>query len=250
MKEYDVFISYATRDYMSDSGHVIPGNIISKIQSALNEAGITFWIDKEGLLCGDEFPTTIAQQIRNAKIFLFVSSVNSNQSDWTLNEIATARTYGKRIIPFRLDNSPYDTSIMIYLAGLQYVSYEDAPQKAMGDLVQAINTILDRPLLPSVDGVKKSPVVKFQSWLKSHWVIVLCASLFISVGGGLTAYFLSTSSTGSISFSKSDTVYMTKSGKCYHIDPNCKHIKNRSTISVPLYEAQENGKRPCKDCCK
>ena len=169
MKEYDVFISYATRDYMYDDGRIIPGNVISRIQKTLRDNGISYWIDKEGLLCGDEFPVTIAEQIRNAKGFLFVSSQNADHADWTLNEIATARNYGKRIIPFRYDNTPYDTSIMIYVAGLQYVSYQDNHEKAMSDLVAAIHRAMGKDDLSAERIEKPSWERKFTNWINSFW---------------------------------------------------------------------------------
>lgn len=123
MQQYDVFISYATRDYMYDDGRIIPGNVITQIQKTLRDNGISYWIDKEGLMGGVQFPTEIAKQIKNAKVFLYISSANSNASNWTMNEIATANNYGKTIIPFLADHTPYNTSIMIYIAGIHYIDY-------------------------------------------------------------------------------------------------------------------------------
>jgi hypothetical protein len=121
---------------------VIPENIITKIQESLKQAGITYWIDKERLIGGESFPKRIAQQIRDAKVVLFVSTSNSNQSDWTMNEIATAREYNKKIIPFRYDDSQYSPSIMIYLAGIQYISYPNN-QNAISQLIEAVQTVLN-----------------------------------------------------------------------------------------------------------
>ena len=136
--EYDVFISYATKDYFDDRGNVIPGNVISKVQDSLSAAGITYWIDKKRLMGGVQFPTEIAKQIKNAKVFLYISSANSNASTWTMNEIATANTYGKTIIPFLADHTPYSSSIMIYIAGIHYIDYASNPSRALKDLVSAI----------------------------------------------------------------------------------------------------------------
>lgn len=133
----DVFISYSQKDYKDAQGREIPGNVISKIQQALTDAGISYWIDREGLQGGDTFPQRIAQHINEAKVFVFVSSANSNQSPWTMNEIATASAYGKTIIPFRLDDTQYAASIMIFLAALQYVQYV-GNGNAMTELVRAV----------------------------------------------------------------------------------------------------------------
>lgn len=137
----DVFISYSQKDYKDAQGREIPGNMITQIQQALTNAGISYWIDREGLQGGDTFPQRIAQQIHEAKVFLFVSSANSNQSPWTMNEIATASAYEKPIIPFRLDDTQYAPSIMFYLAALQYVRHTDNPNSLM-QLVDAIRTAM------------------------------------------------------------------------------------------------------------
>ena len=92
---------------------------------------------------GDSFPKRIAQQIRDCKVVIFVSTVNSNQSDWTLNEIATAKEYNKKIIPFRFDNSQYSPANMIYLAGVQYISYPNNPN-AISQLIEAIQGTLNK----------------------------------------------------------------------------------------------------------
>lgn len=137
---YDVFISYATKDYFSPHGEVIPNNVILQIQRAFDNAGISYWIDKKRLIGGTQFPKEISKQIKNAKVFLFVSSANSNSSQWTMNEIATANTYGKTIIPFLADHTPYDSSIMIYIAGVHYIDYMSNPDRAINDLVNAVKS--------------------------------------------------------------------------------------------------------------
>ena len=139
---YDVFISYSTLDYLDNSNNIIPGNIITQIQQKLKRSGISYWIDKEKLIGGESFPKRIAQQIRDSKVVLFISTINSNQSDWTMNEIATAREYNKKIIPFRYDESQYSPSNMIYLAGIQYISYPNNPN-AIEQLIISIQDVLD-----------------------------------------------------------------------------------------------------------
>ena len=59
-----------------------------------------------------------------------------------MNEIATAREYNKKIIPFRCDDSQYSPSIMIYLAGIQYISYPNN-QNAISQLIEAVQTVLN-----------------------------------------------------------------------------------------------------------
>lgn len=141
INQRDIFISYSTKDYLDENNQVISGNIITQIQEQLTAAGITYWIDREGLIGGDHFPERIAQQIHDSKVLLFVSTENSNQSSWTANEIATAHHYGKTIIPIKVDNSTYSPAVMIYIATNQYIPYQNNPN-AMQQMIQAIRAAL------------------------------------------------------------------------------------------------------------
>lgn len=245
MQQYDVFISYATRDYMYDDGRIIPGNVITQIQKTLRDNGISYWIDKEGLLCGDEFPVTIAEQIRNAKVFLFVSSQNANQSDWTLNEIATARNYGKRIIPFRYDNTPYDTSIMIYVAGLQYVSFQDNPEKAMSDLVVAIHRAMGKEDLPMEHTNFHPWKFKFQRWFKKFWWLFSLLILLVLGGVGHSVYLSHKNESSRI-----QQVYITPKGHRYHTNPDCRFLHNRQVTEISIEKASELRLLPCLECSR
>lgn len=245
MAKYDVFISYATRDYMYDDGRIIPGNVISQIQKTLRDNGISYWIDKDGLLCGDEFPVTIAEQIRNAKVFLFVSSQNANQSDWTLNEIATARNYGKRIIPFRYDNTPYDTSIMIYVAGLQYVSFHDNPEKAMSDMVSAIRRAIGKDDLPVENCGTQSLKKKLSKWIYKYWWIV---ALLIGLAGGGSGWYVSQNSKHVEP--QSSQVYITPKGQRYHTNRDCRYLRNRQVTEITIEQATELRLSPCLECSR
>lgn len=141
--KYDVFISYSRKDYMDDLKNVIPGNDVSKIKNALTEAGITYWFDEEGIYSGQNFVEKIVTNIENAKIFLFLSSFNANNSPWTCKEIASADEFKKHIIPIRIDPTPYNKKVLFRIADLDFIDYYVNPQKALEDLLKSIKTYLD-----------------------------------------------------------------------------------------------------------
>lgn len=122
MGKYDVFISYSRKDYKDENNNIIEGNAISKLKNTLKKNNISFWFDEDGIYSGDAFAPVIAKNIRSAKIFIFVSSENSNKSEWTGNEIATAHEFKKKIIPFRIDDSTYNESVILYIAKLDYIN--------------------------------------------------------------------------------------------------------------------------------
>lgn len=140
--EYDVFISYSRKDYVDENKVVKSGNIVSYIKNVLSENGITFWFDEEGVYSGDAFAPLIAKHIKASKIFLFISSENSNASEWTSNEIAVAHAFKKKIIPFRYDDSVYNDSVILYIAKLDYIDYQNNPAKSLNRLVSSIQIYL------------------------------------------------------------------------------------------------------------
>ena len=141
--KYDVFISYSRKDYVDDNRHVIPGNALSKIKDMLTQNGLTYWFDEEGIYSGQEFTSVITKAIRTSRVFVFVSSKHSNSSTWTSNEIAIAKRLNKPIIPFCLDDSPYNDSVMMLIAALDYIDGRDQ-NVAYTKLVRAINYYIDK----------------------------------------------------------------------------------------------------------
>lgn len=136
--KYDVFISYSRKDYVDEHGNVIPNNEVSKIMTALSEAGISYWFDKEGVIHGEDFGEKILKYIKMAKIFVYLSTAAANDSEWTRKEIASAVMYKKKVIPVRIDESPYHDSVMFRIADLDYINYASNPKKGREELVESI----------------------------------------------------------------------------------------------------------------
>lgn len=142
--KYDVFISYSRKDYVDEHENVIPNNEISKIMKSLTDAGITYWIDKEGIYFGDKFTEELPKIIKSAPIFVYLSTANANKSKFTSKEIAIADEYGKYIIPVRLDMTPYSDKVIFRIADISFIKYAVNPTKGREDLVNSIKTFLKK----------------------------------------------------------------------------------------------------------
>ena len=118
-----VFISYSKRDYISEDGNVLDGCPVQSILSALSSAGISYWIDREGLDAGVTYAEKIARNIEECETFLFISTNNANSSDWTLREISTAISFGKKILPVKVDHSDFAAPVALYLSSVQYIDW-------------------------------------------------------------------------------------------------------------------------------
>lgn len=99
----------------------------------------------------------LTKAIRDSKIFLFISSVNSNQSKWTSNEISTALEFKKTIIPFRLDESPYNDSVMMKIVSYDYIECQNK-KKAISKLLIAIKHHLSSETNAFDDSSNKSVI--------------------------------------------------------------------------------------------
>ena len=140
--KYDVFISYARKDYVDAGGNLLPDSPVLLVKKALKRNKISFWFDEEGIYSGQNFVEKIVTNIDSSRIMLFISSENSNTSRWTCKEIACADEAGKHIIPLRIDNTPYNKQIRFRIVDLDYIDYPANPKKALQELVRSINAYL------------------------------------------------------------------------------------------------------------
>ena len=120
-----VFISYSKKDYISQDGSVKKDSPVERIVSALTESGISYWIDREGLDVGVTYAEKIARNIKDCDAFLFISTENANCSEWTLREISSAISFGKRILPVKVDHSEYAEPVALYLSSVQYIDWPE-----------------------------------------------------------------------------------------------------------------------------
>ena len=118
-EKYDIFISYSRKDTA----------IADQICAALDSVGITYFIDRQGIGGGFEFPAVLAENIVNSKLFLLLASKNSYESKFTMSEIVFA--FNKKpknaIMPYIIDNSSLPISLEFVFAGINWRNMTDHP---------------------------------------------------------------------------------------------------------------------------
>jgi O-acetyl-ADP-ribose deacetylase (regulator of RNase III) len=110
----DIFISYSRKD----------ADIVKAIYDWFERAGYKCWLDVDGMFSGVSYKKVIVDSIKRSKVLLFMSSENSNNSRNVVSEVSIAVEYGKKIIPVRLDMSPYSESIEYDIINHDYVVYD------------------------------------------------------------------------------------------------------------------------------
>ena len=106
--KYDVFISYSRKDTA----------IADQICAAFDKAGISYFIDRQGIGGGMEFPKVLANNILDSQIFLFIASKNSYESLFTDREITFAfnKKRGEKLLPYIIDDAPFPKHLELIFA--------------------------------------------------------------------------------------------------------------------------------------
>lgn len=146
---YDVFISYSRKDCFDNNGNIIEGNSVYAILQLLERNNISYWFDKNGIYHGDRFTSVISKSIRQSKVFIFISSKNSNESIWTTREIHVADKIHKPIIPINIDGTSYNDDIMLQIATLDYVDYYKNPSLAQETIIKSLNKLIQNNEIPT-----------------------------------------------------------------------------------------------------
>lgn len=140
---YDVFISYSRKD----------SKIADEICSALTASGLTFFIDREGIEAGQNFPQVLAEAVDDSTVFLFLASQNSFRSRFTRGEVTYAfnHKHSGTIIPYIIDGSetmPPDLELM--LGNFNWRRKELCPVETQ--LMEDIRTAIAHPEEGTVGG--------------------------------------------------------------------------------------------------
>ena len=116
--QYDVFISYSRLDT----------TIADKICDELDYARIKYFIDRQGIIGGGEFPDIIANAISNSQFFLFLASNNSYVSKYTKKEIHFAfNLKPDSLLPYIIDDSELPISLKFTFSDINIRTIKDHP---------------------------------------------------------------------------------------------------------------------------
>ncbi len=133
--KYDVFISYSRKD----------SAVADKVCAAFDRAGISYFIDRQGIGGGFEFPRVLAENIIDSQLFLLLASENAYASKFTTNEIIFA--FNKKpkhsILPYIIDGSSLPLELEFTFAGINWRNITDHPIDSV--LVTDILALLGKP---------------------------------------------------------------------------------------------------------
>lgn len=145
--KYDIFISYSRRDTAK----------VLEFVNFLESNGYSCWIDREGIYTGDVFKSVITDAIHNSKMFLFLSSKDSNKSEWTRKEVSLAVHLKKYIVPIKLDNEPYNKTLLFDLVDLDFIDWskKDSRLSVQNKLLKTLEKVIGKRTICETDEQEK-----------------------------------------------------------------------------------------------
>lgn len=161
--KYEVFISYSRKDT----------KVADRVCKAFDKAGITYFIDREGISGGYEFPVVLAEAIIECRLVLFLGSKNAYESKYTNSELTFAFNEKPKnsILPYIIDGSNMPPALRFVFSSINWRTIESHPIETT--LVSDVLNLLGRkphevseeqtaskkrvvPKEPKVDEVKTS----------------------------------------------------------------------------------------------
>jgi len=132
---YDVFISYSRKDTA----------VADRVCAAFDRAGISYFIDRQGIGGGLEFPEILAEAIVGCRKVLFLASANSYASKFTNSEIAFAFNKKEKnsIIPYCIDDCEMPIGLQFVFSGINWRTLREHPIESV--LVDDVLGMLGRP---------------------------------------------------------------------------------------------------------
>ncbi len=109
----DIFISYSSKDKEK----------ADQLSELLASAGLSVWIDRQGIVGAEKWATEIVEGIRACNTFIILLSPNSIESENVLRELSLASEKRKRVLPVDLEAIVLPSSFEYPLAGLQRVPF-------------------------------------------------------------------------------------------------------------------------------
>lgn len=132
--DFDVFISYSSKDK----------NVGDAVCHGLENQKIRCWIAPRDVTVGKDFEQSIIGAIERSRILVLIFSSNANNSHHIENEVRSAWKRGIPIIPFRIEDVPFNNVIDYYIGSKHWLDSMTPPlEKHIDELADKIKGLLD-----------------------------------------------------------------------------------------------------------
>jgi adenylate cyclase len=150
----DIFISYSSKDREK----------ADQLTELLSSAGLSVWIDKQGIGAATSWSGEITRAISNCKALVVMLSPSSVESKNVVREVSLAFEKNKKILPLDLEPVTLTDDLAYHLAGLQRTSMTniDAIIRALGKLGFEATQAPTLKLVKETDSRKSLMILPFE----------------------------------------------------------------------------------------
>ena len=117
---HDIFISYSHKDRQ----------VANMVLSILEQNGIKCWIDYRDAMVGENYAASIVRAIKDCKFFILLLSVNSSESPHVINEVNSAVTALKTVVPFKIDEAEISDTMEYYVGKTHWLDAITPPMES------------------------------------------------------------------------------------------------------------------------
>lgn len=138
---HDIFISYSSQNRETANA----------VCAALEQRGITCWIDHRDISPGQDYAESIITAINDAPIFLLLLSAHSNASAPVAKEVERANHKHKHVLVLRLDSTSLSPALEYHISNVQHLNATTAPlEPHLERLVEAVQRWLSGGLTTDI----------------------------------------------------------------------------------------------------
>lgn len=176
-----IFLSYSSKDKL----------IADAICSRLENQNIRCWIAPRDVNPGADYSNQIADALERSTVMVMVFSSGSNSSRHVKSEIDRAFSFGKVIIPFRVENVELDKGLAYYLAKTHWLDALTRPlDQHIDRLAATIRQVAGVEPVPvsQISATPPPPVSPAAASSKMPWIIagsLLFLFAIVAIGGSL-----------------------------------------------------------------
>jgi TolB-like protein len=150
----DIFISYSRND----------SEQAEQLAQLLSSAGLSCWIDRQGIDLATSWSGEIVDAIDDCKAFIVLLSTTSTESTNVAKEVALAAEKRKKILPLDLEPVALSRDLQYHLAGIQRAPMTniDAIIRALGKLGLEATQAPTLKLIEETDARKSLMILPFE----------------------------------------------------------------------------------------
>jgi len=150
----DIFISYSSKDREK----------AEQLTELLASAGLSVWIDKQGIGAATSWSGEISKAIEECKALVLLLSPTSIESDNVRKEVSLAAERKKKILPLDLEPVTLPHDLAYHLAGIQRTSMTniDSIIRALGNIGLEATQAPTLKLVKETDSRKSLMILPFE----------------------------------------------------------------------------------------